>query len=294
MTRLTINDCNYNVEMRGSGIPLVLLHGFTGSGINWRALRDQLCWTYTVITVDLLGHGRSDAPPDPARYAMARAAADLAQLFQVLTASPVNLLGYSMGGRLALYMARHYPDLVRSLVLESASPGLADPRARHERRQRDEQLARRIEQDGIPAFVDYWENIPLFASQRTLPSDVRQQLRDQRLTNRPRGLANSLRGMGTGQQPSLWEELAHIDQPTLLLAGARDPKFANIARQMGQRLPHAQLSIVPDAGHTIHLEAPQTFQMQVLMFVHTVQFITFEEEQQTCPKPSTSLAVAAR
>lgn len=294
MTRLTVNDVNYNVQVQGSGIPLVMLHGFTGSHANWDDLAAQLSGAYTVITIDLLGHGKSDAPEDPERYRMERVAADLAKLFQALTACPVNLLGYSMGGRLALYMARHYPELVRSLVLESASPGLADPRARQDRRASDAQLAARIEAGGIPGFVDYWENIPLFASQRTLPADVRDTLRTNRLDNRPAGLANSLRGMGTGQQPSLWDELALIRQPTLLMAGALDEKFVGIAHRMTERMPHGRRHIVPNVGHTVHLEAPQAFLMQVMMFVHGAQLIQPEEDALVCPNPLLSLAAAAR
>lgn len=294
MTRLTVNDVNYNVQVQGSGIPLVMLHGFTGSHANWDDLALRLSATFTVITIDLLGHGKSDAPADPDRYRMEHVAADLAKLFQALVACPVNLLGYSMGGRLALYMARHYPELVRSLVLESASPGLADSHARAERRASDAQLAARIEAEGIPAFVDYWENISLFASQRALPSDVQAALRTQRLDNRSTGLANSLRGMGTGQQPSLWDELALVRQPVLLMAGALDEKFVGIAHRMAARLPHARTLIVPDAGHTVHLEAPQAFLMQVLMFIHSVQFSAPGEEVIACPTPLLSLAAAAR
>ena len=289
MTRLTVNGLNYNVVIRGSGIPLVMLHGFTGSGTNWQAAADELSLTYTVITIDLPGHGRSDAPADPARYRMEAVAADLALLFERLAACPVNLLGYSMGGRLALYMARHYPELIRSLVLESASPGLADPRARDERRASDDALARRIEQDGLPAFVDYWESIPLFASQQRLPEATRQQLRAQRLTSNPVGLANSLRGMGTGQQPSLWEDLALVRQPVLLLAGELDAKFVNIARAMGERLPRAQVQIMPGAGHTIHLETPEVYLMQVLMFVHVAQLLPSEKDNPACRTPSMNL-----
>jgi 2-succinyl-6-hydroxy-2,4-cyclohexadiene-1-carboxylate synthase len=293
VTRLTVNGCNYNVEVRGSGIPLVLLHGFTGSTLNWRSLIEELSWSYTTIGIDLLGHGRSDAPLDPQCYTMDRAATDLARLIQVLTACPVNLLGYSMGGRLALYLTRHYPELITSLVLESASPGLADPWARQQRRDSDELLAQRIEREGIPAFVDYWEKIPLFASQQSLPAASCEQLRSQRLQNRAHGLANSLRGMGTGQQPSLWDDLTTIRQPTLLLAGASDAKYIEIARQMRERMPHARLQIIPDAGHAVHLEAPQAFEIQVMMFVHTVQFMELDKDTATCPTPSMSLAAAA-
>ncbi|GAB4575184.1 MAG: 2-succinyl-6-hydroxy-2,4-cyclohexadiene-1-carboxy late synthase [Anaerolineae bacterium] len=267
MSTVTINCCDYHVEIQGDGVPLVLLHGFTGSTENWHGQIERLSHHYTVIAIDLPGHGRTASPPDPERYRMAHVAADLHKLLTSLTAAPVNLLGYSMGGRLALYFALHYPDMVMSLVLESASPGLADAAAQAARRAQDEALARRIETEGIPAFVDYWENIPLFESQRRLPETVRAALRQQRLANNPVGLANSLRGMGTGVQPSLWDRLPELTRPALLMAGELDTKFVGIAREMHALLPQSQLIIVPDAGHTIHLEQPQALEIQVQMFI---------------------------
>ena len=263
-----INQLRYHYEQHGSGVPVLLLHGFTGRGRNWESVSDS--WfqvssfefrvsSFEFLAIDLLGHGGTDVPADPTRYKMEFAAADLATLILDLTTPPIHLVGYSMGGRLALYLALHYPHLFRSLILESSSPGLATETERQTRRAADEQLAQRLEQVGLEAFVDAWENLPLFASQSDLPEAVRQQLRQQRLQNNPIGLANSLRGMGTGAQPSLWESWPQLQLPVLLLAGERDSKFVAIARQMAAQLPHAQLHLIPDAGHTIHLERPQIY-----------------------------------
>ena len=249
-----VNQLRYHYEQVGFGPPVLLLHGFTGRGRNWEGVS-----SFEFIGVDLLGHGLTDAPTDPARYGMEYAAADLATLILDLTTSPVHLVGYSMGGRLALYLAWHYPHLFRSLVLESGSPGLASSAERQTRRASDEQLAQRLERDGIEPFVTYWEQIPLFASQNQLPDEVRQQLHQQRLQNNPAGLANSLRGMGTGVQPSLWEQLPELHLPVLLLAGALDSKFVTIAQQMAEQLPQAQFALIPNAVHTIHLEQPSAW-----------------------------------
>jgi 2-succinyl-6-hydroxy-2,4-cyclohexadiene-1-carboxylate synthase len=245
--------------------PLLLLHGFTGSSANWAGLLPR--FGRRTVAPDLLGHGRSAAPKAPARYAMENAAADLAALIEHTVAEPVHLLGYSMGGRLALYFALTHPSLVKTLTLESASPGLADPAARAERRVADEALAGAIEADGIDAFVERWERLPLFASQARLPAPVRAALRGERLANDPLGLANSLRGMGTGAQASCWPWLREVNLPTLLIVGALDEKFCAINCLMQERMPHAHLSIVDDAGHTVHLEAPDRFQQQVERFI---------------------------
>jgi len=265
----TINQLRYHYEQTGSGTPVLLLHGFTGRGRNWLPLLHPSPFTLhpsQFLTVDLLGHGKTDAPADATRYKMAFAAADLASLILDLTTPPIHLVGYSMGGRLALYLAWHYPHLFRSLVLESSSPGLASEAERQTRRAGDEQLAQRLEQAGLEAFVDDWQALPLFASQSRLPDEVRQQLRQQRLQNNPLGLAHSLRGMGTGAQPSLWEQLPQLHLPVLLLAGELDSKFVTLAQQMAAHLPHAQLRLIPSAGHTIHLEQPSAWVEAVSAF----------------------------
>lgn len=267
MTRLVINGQQLNVEIEGAGSPLVLLHGFTGSAANWRERVGVYASRFQTFAVDLLGHGRSDSPADPARYRMEPCLQDLLALFDQLELAHINLLGYSMGGRVALHFAAAYPERVNALVLESASPGLATAAERAARLQSDEALADFIEREGLAAFVERWEQLPLFASQARLPEAVQAQLHAQRLQNHPRGLAHSLRGLGTGVQSPLWDRLASLPVPALLIAGELDPKFTAIARSMAQTLPSAQLVVVPEAGHTVHLEQPLAFDQAVLNFL---------------------------
>ncbi len=268
MPHLTINSCSYHCSENGNGRPLILLHGFTGSSVNWRRVTAVLSNHFRLITIDLLGHGRTDSPNNPARYRMEQASADLIALLDNLGVAQTALLGYSMGGRLALYTAVHHPHRISRLILESASPGLQTAVERSERRQRDEALAGQIERDGIPTFVDFWESLSLWESQKRLPEGIRLTLRRQRLQNNSKGLANTLRGMGTGVQPSLWPRLADLHMPVLLLAGALDEKFVGINRQMAAQLPSARLQIVADAGHTIHLERPSIFNHLLLQFLN--------------------------
>lgn len=216
---------------------------------------------------DLLGHGDSPAPLDPVRYGMPHAAADLAALPETSVEGGIHLLGYSMGGRLALFFALHYPAKVRTLTLLSASPGLATAAERVARRRKDDALADRIERDGIGPFADYWEALPLWDSQtRNLSPERRRQLRAQRQRNSPRGLANSLRGMGSGAQPNLHPAISTSLLPTLLLAGAVDTKFVDINLRMQQEMPGARLVILDGAGHAVHLERPRALARTVVNF----------------------------
>lgn len=269
--RIAVNGVHLNVKMmgnmRGIHAPLVLLHGFTGSSKSWSPHSTLFRQYIFTITVDLLGHGGSDSPLDPARYRMEKTISDLISVFDQLGLRQVDLLGYSMGGRVALALAATYPGRVNKLILESASPGLSDPTDRRARMMSDESLAELIEQNGLEAFVEQWSRLPLFASQKRLPDTIREELRAQRLQNNIRGLANTLRGLGTGVQPSYWDKLGEVKMPTLLITGALDRKFIGVARQMAEAMPEVRLAVVPDAGHTVHLEQSALYDQLVLDFL---------------------------
>lgn len=248
------------VHERGAGPPLLLLHGFTGSVEAWgEPLLAALACGHRVLAVDLHGHGRSDAPADPARLTVERVVDDLARVLEALDAPRATWVGYSMGGRVALAAAALRPGRVDRLVLESASPGLASAEERRQRREDDEARARDLEEGGIEAFVERWMALPLFATQRSLPRPVREAERRRRLGNRPGALAASLRGMGTGSQPSFWEALPSVRAPALLLTGAEDAKFRGLADAMAASLPDARRRDVAGAGHAVHLEAPDAW-----------------------------------
>jgi 2-succinyl-6-hydroxy-2,4-cyclohexadiene-1-carboxylate synthase len=258
---------NLHAEEAGAGPPILLLHGFTGSVDEWAELTPRLAPLRRVVAIDLIGHGRSPAPADVAAYTMGRCAADLLDVMDGLGADQFDLLGYSMGGRAALHLAAAAPGRVRSLVLESASPGLADPAERAARAASDDALADRIEAEGVGWFADHWGNIPLFASQAALPAAARAALRERRLRNSPAGLAGSLRGMGTGRQEPLWQRLGKLTMPALLITGELDGKFVAVNEQMAARMPRAEHISVPGAGHTVHLERPRAFADLVVGFL---------------------------
>jgi len=265
-----IDGLAFHVDRYGIGPPVVLLHGFTGSRATWRPLVRALEGEFTTLSVDLVGHGATGSPAEVDRYRMRRAVDDLAELVRAIGFERATWLGYSLGGRVALQVAAHRPDVVSALVLEGATPGLADPEERAARVRSDEALADRIERDGLDWFVDYWGALSLWDSQReTLTPAQREALREQRLTQRVIGLANSLRGMGTGAQEPVHDRLPAIDVPVLLATGTLDRKFTDIAREMAHALPAATIRGIEGAGHAAHLERPDPFNAAVLDFLRT-------------------------
>ncbi len=256
---LLVNDIDYFVEVKGEGKPLVFLHGFTGDTTTWSKVTDRLSSTYRCITIDLIGHGRTDSPADCARYTMEQVSHDIYTILNRLEVMQAPLIGYSMGGRTALHFTMMHPQKVGALILESASPGLKTHDERVERRSKDHALAERIEREGIEAFVDFWEGVPLFASQSRLSEGERAEIREQRLSQSPLGLANSLKGMGTGAQKSLWSKLDELTLPVHLLVGELDKKFVYIAEEMKKHNPTFQIVTFSNTGHAIHVEEPRKF-----------------------------------
>jgi 2-succinyl-6-hydroxy-2,4-cyclohexadiene-1-carboxylate synthase len=256
---MRLNDLDFHVEIDGSGPPLLLLHGFTGSVRAWDDLRPALSASATLISIDLIGHGRSAAPADPRRYSLDACTRDLAALLDVLELDTVEVLGYSMGGRVALHFALAMPERIGTLMLESASPGLEDDAERSARVASDAALADRILRQGIEAFVGEWERVPLLAAAPHVASEVLARQHELRLQNRPLGLANSLLGMGAGQQTPLWKRLPELSRPVLLIVGALDSRYRQIAERMLPLLPACEVAVVPEAGHTVHLDQPPAF-----------------------------------
>lgn len=226
--------------------PLVLLHGFTQTGRSWAGVIAALGERYRAFAPDLPGHG------DAAERRPATIGACTAYL-NALPHERFHLAGYSMGGRIALQAALAHPGKVERLTLISASPGIADPAERAERRAADDALAQRIEAIGVRAFADEWRAQPLFAD---MPRGVAEIAHQERLCQTPAGLAAALRGMGTGVMEPAWERLAELAMPVTLVAGERDAKFVAIAARMAEAIPGARLEVIPTAGHAVHLEAP--------------------------------------
>ena len=177
----------------GGGRRLILAHGFTQNARCWGPFAEHLAVDHDLTLVDAPGHGRSGHDE-----------ADLWTAARLLTevGGPGVYVGYSMGGRTALHAALAHPEVVRGLVLIGATPGLPGEDERAQRRRADDELASRLLDIGLPAFLDRWLSQPLFAG-----LDAEAAALPARLTNRPDGLAASLRRCGTGNQEPLWDRL---------------------------------------------------------------------------------------
>ena len=254
-----IDGVRYYVETCGEGYPLLLLHGFTGDSSTWLPFCSKWGRHSRLIIPDLIGHGKTESPLDLRRYAIESAANDLRRLLDEIGVDQVDLLGYSMGGRLGLTFSLLFPDRVRKLILESGSPGLKTETERSQRRKQDQELALTIREKGIENFVNYWEKLPLFSTMNAALAGVRAVIRQQRLSQNPDGLANSLLGMGTGFQPSWWDKLHLINNETLLVTGEKDEKFCRIAENMAAELKNSRWAMIKSSGHAIHVEEPEKF-----------------------------------
>ena len=243
--------------------PILFLHGFMGNCYEFDGVIATLSQQFYCVAVDLPGHGNSAVISD-VNYSMKRTAEGLIRFLDALQIRQCCLVGYSMGGRLALYLTLHFPQYFLKVALESASPGLKTQAEQQQRKQRDLERASQLEED-FSAFLENWYSQPLFAEIKAHPTFNTVFAR--RLQNNPFTLAKSLQYLGTGCQPSLWQALNQNTVPGLLIVGERDQKFVRINTEMAAQCRFFSLEIIDRCGHTIHLENPDRFTQKLLSFL---------------------------
>lgn len=267
----------------GNRSPIVLLHGFMQSARSWMKIAQVLAETHTVYALDLMGHGESAKPNDPARYTYDDVAASVDAFLRTVvcvsvqcaspqstTARPpfaqrAHVVGYSMGARVALRLASTSKDVVASLVLESCNLGCADEAARVLAQERNEGWISRLRTESMEDFVSYWESLPLFETQRAQGFDV--LLRPGRLDNDPAALALCLQGSGKQAMPLVAETLACLKESALPVAyiwGGLDKGCALIAQQLFEVGATTKMF---NTGHNVHLEAPMLYLEEVRKFL---------------------------
>jgi 2-succinyl-6-hydroxy-2,4-cyclohexadiene-1-carboxylate synthase len=250
--------------------PLILfLHGFMGDCYEFDEAIELLSDEFSYLKVDLPGHGKTQILGGDECYTMANTAAALIALLDKLNIAECFLVGYSMGGRLGLYLSLHFPQRFSKVILESASPGLRTEAERLQRVKQDEQIARKlarsVDKSALATFFKNWYQQPIFGAIKNHPQF--DKLIEKRLENNPIELAKSLRFMGTGCQPSLWEKLKDNTNPLLLLIGEYDEKFIAINKEIAQICKLCQLEVISNCGHNIHLENTIAFVKNIRQFL---------------------------
>ncbi|MEX2363030.1 MAG: 2-succinyl-6-hydroxy-2,4-cyclohexadiene-1-carboxylate synthase [Balneolaceae bacterium] len=234
---------------------LVLLHGFLGSGENFRHLIPSLKKFCNPITIDLLGHGSTDGAELHYRFSAKEQVADITKLISEQLHLPLFLYGYSMGGRLALQLALHRADLFQGLILESSTFGIEDETERQARQSFDAQKSDQI-MGNFEGFLKEWKSMPLLESDKA-PEKLLNQLYEVQGNQNPLWMANSLLGFGTGIMPCLRNRLSELKIPVQLIAGETDSKFLHINQQMQKEIEDSAFHIVKDSGHRVHLDQPE-------------------------------------
>lgn len=256
-------EFNYNFDNTGNDETVLLLHGFLSDMTSMEIVARHLSGHFNILSVDLPGFGKT---PGRGEYTMEDISRSLAGLVESLRLKPVHVIGYSMGGRVAVSFLVNHPDMVQSAVLESTSPGISDPAERRKRFQLDCERAERMSSDYV-SFINEWEQMGLFSTQNSMDTKLQESQRKNRLAQNPEGAANSLVRYGSGIQKSYWESLSSIVTPVLLIAGEKDGKFVSINREMEKLLQNTQFEIVPETGHNIHMEAADKFGIIILEFL---------------------------
>ncbi|MGI8499539.1 MAG: 2-succinyl-6-hydroxy-2,4-cyclohexadiene-1-carboxylate synthase [Hassallia sp.] len=260
---------HYSFTGNSQKTPIVFVHGFMGNCQEFDEAIKLLSDDYYCLTIDLPGHGKTQVVGGDDCYTMANTAEALINLLDKLKIAECFLVGYSMGGRLALYLSLHFSQRFSQVILESASPGLITEGERLQRVKSDEQIARKltrcVDESDFRAFLLNWYNQPIFGYIKNHPEF--EDMIESRLQNNPLELAKSLRFMGTGCQPCLWEKLKDNTNPLLFLVGEYDEKFIVINKKMAKICESAQLTIISNSGHNIHLDNTFAFVQNVRKFL---------------------------
>jgi len=228
-----------DILRKGTGVPLIFLHGFLGTGQDWRAVVEHLIHR-TCLAYDLPGHGKTPWTDDEIEDLLAKA----------LPSEPINLVGYSLGGRIALRFALRHPLRIHSLTLLSTNYGLSNSEEKEKRIKTDQAWAHKILSLPWDKFLAQWYAQPIFSSLQQKPAIMRKIL-STRTLQKPQGLVNALLKWSLGHQKCYRNELQQFSRPTKILYGEKDEKF------IGFYGDWPQAYCIAKAGHNLLFESPQ-------------------------------------
>ncbi len=261
--RIKSGEIHLNVELFSSPVnplgTIIFLHGFTGSSEDWVYSANKIDDRFQKAGIDLIGHGESDSPDEQFKYSLTNVIEHIKDVIDYFRWKNIFLLGYSMGGRIALTYANKFQHKISGLILESATAGIEDPNERIDRIKRDKELSDFILFHSLEEFTDYWMDLEIFQTQKRFSNPRLTEIKKAKLKNNKTGLANSLLGYGTGAMPPLFDRLPFIKIPTLLISGELDTKFTSVNKKLVRHLPNAEHVIIKNAGHNTHLEESEKF-----------------------------------
>ena len=215
---------------------VLFIPGFMQRGDAWRPVAELLPERYPSRLLDHAEHSFEG------------------RIGEILSSGARVLVGYSLGGRLALRAALRAPDSFSAVILVGATAGIEEGPLRVQRAEADEKLASWIEAMPIEDIVALWERQPLFADQS---ESLVEEQRPGRLSHEPRDLALILRTAGQGVLEPVWHELRALELPLLAIAGARDDGYTAAAKRIASLAPRARAASVENAGHAPQLQQPE-------------------------------------
>jgi len=256
MMFIEIENIRYHLQIKGEGKPIICLHGFSENLSTWKFLELE---GYQLILIDFIGHGKSDKPFLSKYYSLKVMIKHLNKLIYQLGLKKYSMLGYSMGGRIALAYALTYSNEIDKLILESASYGECELINRLKRRSSDLNLAQNIIENGIEWFNEYWSNLSIFKSQRKLPKTIIDDIRKRRLLNEAHALSNTLLCTGQGIFPCLKNKVVNLSMPVLYISGEYDEKYKKIGNDFEKLSKNVKHKTINGVGHNTHIEDHNAF-----------------------------------
>ncbi|MCB2361259.1 2-succinyl-6-hydroxy-2,4-cyclohexadiene-1-carboxylate synthase [Clostridium estertheticum] len=253
---IEIENIKYNIEVKGEGKPIICLHGFSEDISTWEFIKLD---GHQLILIDLIGHGKSDKPKLRKYYSLKVMLRHLNKLIFQLGLKKYSMLGYSMGGRIALAYALIYPKEIDKLILESASYGEDGVLNRLKRRRNDLVLAKQIEKNGIEWFSEYWSHLNIFESQKRLSRSMINEINKRRLGNSTRALSNTLKITGQGKFPCLKGKIIKLSISILYISGEYDKKYRVVGKNFGKLNKNVKHVIIDGCGHNTHIEDSNSF-----------------------------------
>ena len=268
--KIYANEINLNYELTGEGNCLVLIHGFTDNLTMWYKQVPEFSKHYQVLTYDFRGHGRTETPDG--EFSMELFADDLYALLKALNIENACVIGYSMGGRIALEFALKYPKIPSGLVM--ANMGVAGKELKMSKEQAEltgkhmRMVTRLCETGDIEALADELVGKSLSLEFQERQPEIYKNYKELKMKNDPKHYSSVIQAMlrVMGNPP----DLSRVECPVLLIAGEYDP-FMNleVVKGMEKDMARAILKILP-AGHATAIEAPEAFNEVVLDFINSL------------------------